>query len=223
MSELVGAPIDAVVFDMDGTLLDSSETVPAAYAAAILELCGRECTTDEVIAAYSAGPAAALIAQFTGRPSTDDDLDCWHRHLEARLHLTKVYDGVQAALESLRGAGLRLAVFTGATRRAATAQLEHSGLLRHVDVLVASDEIERVKPAPDGLLLAAQRLSLTADRLAYVGDALNDLRCARAVGALPVAARWGHLYEVDDEPHVLAGSPGDLLRLLTRRMPAPPR
>lgn len=208
--------VEAVVFDMDGTLFDSSRTVPAAYAAAIRELCGRECSEDEIIEAYSAGPAGALIALFTGRPSTEDDVECWHRHLEARVDLTITYDGVTDALEQLRAGGLALGVFTGATRRAAVAQLAHAGLADRFDVLVASDEIERVKPAPDGLLLAASRLGVAPDRLAYVGDALNDLRCARAVDAVAVAAEWGHLYEPDEEPHLLASCPGDVVALLRR-------
>jgi HAD superfamily hydrolase (TIGR01549 family) len=210
----VGCDVQAVVFDMDGTLLDSSRTVPAAYVAAIYELCGHECSEEEIITAYSAGPAAALIARFTGRESTEEDVDCWHRHLEARLHLTSAYDGVIEALEELRSTGLALGVFTGATRRAARAQLEHSGLACLFDVVVASDEVERVKPAPDGLLVAASRLGVSTGRIAYVGDALNDLRCARAVNAIAVAAAWGHLFAPDDEPHLIARSPRDLIALL---------
>jgi HAD superfamily hydrolase (TIGR01549 family) len=210
-----GSVVEGVVFDMDGTLLDSSRTVPAAYAAAVHELCGRICSEAEIIAGYSAGPAGALIALFTGRPSTDADVDCWHHHLESRLHLTSVYAGIHEALDELKTLGLKLGVFTGATRRAARAQLDHGGLTRFFDVVVASDEIGRVKPAPDGLLLAAERLIAPPDRLAYVGDALNDLRCARAVGAIPVAAAWGHLFEPDDEPHVVASTPRDLVTILT--------
>lgn len=213
-------PVDAplgVVFDMDGTLLDSSRTVPAAYAAAIHELCGRTCSEDEIIAGYSAGPAGALIALFTGRPSTDADIDCWHRHLESRLDLTAVYDGIHEALEELKSLGVPLAVFTGATKRAARVQLQHSGLAPFFDAVVASDEIQRVKPSPDGLVLAAERLGTPAHRLAYVGDALNDLRCARAVDAVPVAAAWGHLFEPDNEPHLLASTPHDVVEIVEGR------
>ena len=70
-------PIEAVIFDLDGTLVDSGATVPAAYAAAIEELCSRRCTDEEIIAAYSAGPAPALISRFTGRQSAGSDVDCW--------------------------------------------------------------------------------------------------------------------------------------------------
>ena len=200
---------------MDGTLLDSSATVPAAYAAAIHELCGRECTHDEIIGAYSAGPAAALIGQFVGRPGTDADVECWLGHLRSRLALTVVYSGVVEAATALRAAGLRLAVFTGATRRAAEMQLEHAALGTMIEVLVGSDEIESVKPAPDGTYLTCRRLGIDATNAAYVGDARNDLRCARAAGSLPVAAGWGHLFEADPEFHVVAREPSELVALLT--------
>jgi HAD superfamily hydrolase (TIGR01549 family) len=200
---------------MDGTLLDSSRTVPAAYIAAIQELFGRTCTAEEVVAGYSAGPAGSLLALFIGRSSTDADVECWHRHLESRLHLSSVYDGVAEALDTLRTAGLKLGVFTGATLRAARTQLEHAGLGDFFEVVVASDEIEHVKPAPDGLLLACARLGTSARTMAYVGDARNDLRCARAVHALPVAAAWGHLFERDDEAHLVANTPQELVSLLS--------
>lgn len=209
-------PIEAVIFDLDGTLVDSGATVPAAYAAAIEELCGRRCTDEEIIAAYSAGPAPALISRFTGRLSACSDVDCWLRHLEARLALTRVYPGVREAGSSLRAAGKRLAVFTGAIRRAAEMQLRHAGLDDAIDAVVGSDEIALVKPAPDGIFLACDRLGVDPGRVAYVGDALNDLRCARAAGAVPIAAAWGHLFESDDEPHLIALTPHDLLPLVGR-------
>jgi HAD superfamily hydrolase (TIGR01549 family) len=213
--------IEAVIFDMDGTLLDSTATVPAAYAAAIYEICGREYTDGEIIGAYSAGPAEALIGQFTGRPGTDADVECWLRHLRSRLALTIVYDGIVEVIAALRANGLRLAVFTGAVRRAARLQLENAGLGDDIEVLVGSNEVDAVKPAPDGINLVCRRLRVAAADTAYVGDALNDLRCARAAGALPVAAGWGHLFEPTSDFHVLAQTPQDLLPLLTSSAPSP--
>jgi HAD superfamily hydrolase (TIGR01549 family) len=125
-----------------------------------------------------------------------------------------VYDGILDAIEALRSAGLTIAVFTGATRSAAELQLAHAGIAQHIQALVGSDEIERVKPAPDGILLACHRLRVDASGAAYVGDALSDLRCARAAGSLPVAAGWGHLHEPDADYHLLANEPRELTTLL---------
>jgi phosphoglycolate phosphatase-like HAD superfamily hydrolase len=95
-------------------------------------------------------------------------------------------------------------------------QLRHAGLDDAIDAVVGSDEIAFVKPAPDGIFLACDRLGVDPGRVAYVGDALNDLRCARAAGAVPISAAWGHLFEPDDEPHLIALTPHDLLPLLGR-------
>src|SRR5437870_3363119 len=104
---------------MDGTLFDSARTVPEAYAAAIRDLGGPDCSPDEVVAHYSAGPAGALMAAILGRPTTPDDVECFHRHLAMRLSEQRTYDGVPAMLLDLVDAGLVTGVFTGATRRAA--------------------------------------------------------------------------------------------------------
>jgi HAD superfamily hydrolase (TIGR01549 family) len=207
-------PVDAIVFDMDGTLLDSSATVPAAYAATIFELSGRHFTEEEVIAQYSAGPASALIARFIGRDATAADVDCWHRHLEDRLGQTVLYSGIPEAIRDLASRGVSLGVFTGATRRAAEMQLKHSSMGDAFHVIVGSDEIRSVKPAPDGLLRACDLLDVSADRTAYVGDAHNDLKCARAAGAVAVAAAWGHLFEPGLDADVVLPNPASLGTLL---------
>lgn len=208
------AVMDAIVFDMDGTLLDSSATVPAAYAAAIFELSGRVCTDDEVIAAYGAGPAEALLGRFIGREATGDDVDCWLGHLDARLHATVAYTGIADVLLELSDREVPLAVFTGAIRRAAEMQLERCSLAHLFDAVVGSDEIAAVKPDPAGLLRACELLGVDAKSSAYVGDASNDLRCARAAGATAVAAGWGHLFEPDMEADYVAMVPADLRQLL---------
>jgi HAD superfamily hydrolase (TIGR01549 family) len=209
----VGA-LDAVVFDMDGTVLDSSRTVPAAYAAAILELSGRRCSDEEIIGEYGAGPAAALLSRFIGRAATDADVECWIGHLQTLSDRTAVYAGIPEALTRLASAGLRLGIFTGATRRAAELQLAHTDLRGHFEVVVGSDEITSVKPAPDGIFRACELLGVSPMRTAYVGDALNDLLCAQAADAVPVAAAWGHLFDPTAPAQLTAATPQDLLTLL---------
>jgi HAD superfamily hydrolase (TIGR01549 family) len=202
-----------VLFDMDGTLLDSANTVPAAYAAAIRELGGGDHSAEEVIAHYGAGPAAALMAALLGRETTDEDVERFHVNLASRLDETRTYPGVREAVRGLLAAGVLTGVFTGATRRAAEMQLHHAGLLELFHVLVGSDEISAVKPSPDGLRVACSRLGISTTAAAYVGDATNDLLCARAAGAIAVAAGWGHLFDPSAEADVTLAEPRDLLQL----------
>lgn len=205
--------VQAVLFDMDGTLLDSSNTVPAAYAAAIRELGGGDHSAEEVIAYYGAGPAGALMAAMLGRETTDEDVERFHVHLASRLDGTRTYAGIPEAIRGLVAAGVLTGVFTGATRRAAEIQLHHAGLLQLFHVLVGSDEIGAVKPSPDGIHVACSRLGISTIAAAYVGDAANDLLCARAAGAVAVAAGWGHLFDPSAEADVTLAEPGDLLQL----------
>lgn len=211
-----GRRIAAVLFDMDGTLFDSADTVPVAYVAAIRELGGPECTAAEVVAHYSVGPAALLMSAMLGRDATADDVACFHRHLAGRLGGLRPYPGLREAIRALTGAGLLTGVFTGATRSAAELQLAYAGLLDLFDVVVGSDEIAAVKPAPNGIDEACARLGIPPDQAAYVGDAPNDLRCARAAGSLAVAAGWGHLFDPSAAADVTLSEPGDLRRLVPR-------
>ena len=203
-------PVRQLVFDMDGTLLDSSVAVPAAYQAAVRRLGGPELSPEQVVAGYARGPSDVLLAHLLGRDLSAGESEVYYDELAGVT--VRPYPGVAAALTRLRAAGQPIAVFTGASRRAATMLLTGAGIT--VDVLVGGDEIARPKPAGDGLLLTADRLGLPAPELAYIGDAPNDLLAARAVRALSAAAAWGHQYQRDAAADVTLSEPAEALKLL---------
>ncbi|MFJ6841544.1 HAD family hydrolase [Streptomyces griseoluteus] len=89
-----------------------------------------------------------------------------------------------ALLDELVNAGLRLGVFTTATRRVALSTLATAGIVARFAVVVAGDDAERHNSAPDGLLLAQRQLGVPAEATAYVGDAEVDLGCANVAGSL---------------------------------------
>jgi HAD superfamily hydrolase (TIGR01509 family) len=202
--------IAALVWDMDGTLLDSSAAVPAAYAAALARIGGPSVSTADVIAAYPLGPPEVILAYLAGRPLTAGEMAAYYRELAGAD--VRPYPGVAGAVARLRAGGAGLAVFTGTSRRAALTLLESAGLT--ADVLVGGDELARPKPAPDGLVLAASRLGTEPGDLAYIGDAPADLRAARAAGSRAVAAAWGHLYDPAEPADVVLAAPAEALALL---------
>jgi HAD superfamily hydrolase (TIGR01509 family) len=205
-----------LVWDMDGTLLDSSIVVPAAYVAAVRRLGGPELTPAQVVASYSLGPPEALLAHLLGRELAAADSEAYYDELSAVTALA--YAGVEDVLAALRARGHRVAVFTGASTRAATMLLAAAGI--EVDVLVGGDEVVRPKPAADGLLLAARRLGIAPADLAYIGDAPNDLRAATAAGGISAAAAWGHQYQSAEPADVTLAAPAEALTLLLGRLPA---
>jgi HAD superfamily hydrolase (TIGR01509 family) len=199
-----------LIWDMDGTLLDSSAAVPAAYAAALVRIGGPVVTAADVIAAYPLGPPEVILEHLAGRPLTAQETEAYYRELAAVS--VRPYPGVADVVARLRAHGAPLAVFTGASTRAALTLLASAGLA--ADVLVGGDQIGRPKPAPDGLLLVAGRLGAKPEDLAYIGDAPVDLRAARAAGSHAAAAAWGHLYDPAEPADSVLAAPADALRLL---------
>jgi HAD superfamily hydrolase (TIGR01509 family) len=200
----------AVVWDMDGTLLDSSVAVPAAFAATLARRGGPEIDAAQVIAAYPLGTAEVIMAHLAGRPVTAADMDEYYGEL--RRSAVAAYPGVAEVLGGLRARGHPVAVFTGASRRAAGILLAAAGLA--ADVLIGGDQVRNPKPAADGLLLAAQEIGVCPADLAYVGDSPADMGAARAAGSHAAAAAWGHMYDAAVGADSVLTEPGQALSLL---------
>jgi HAD superfamily hydrolase (TIGR01509 family) len=130
--------------------------------------------------------------------------------MAAKIH---PYPEITNVLEMLR-ARLPMAVFTGASGRAARMLLGTTGLLGYFAVVVAGDEVKRQKPHPDGILRVCERLGVPAQAAAYVADAPIDLEAARRAGAVAVAAGWGHLHQASAPAQVVLQRPRELLALV---------
>jgi phosphoglycolate phosphatase-like HAD superfamily hydrolase len=139
----------AILFDLDGTLVDTGVTVPAAYAATIAALEGPAVPPLAVVAAYPLGPTKAILEHFLAREVSADEVDRYYAHL-AEAGPIEPYPGVRAALEELRGR-VTLGVYTGAGTQACRVVLERAGLATLFDVVVGGDEVTRPKPDPEGL------------------------------------------------------------------------
>jgi HAD superfamily hydrolase (TIGR01509 family) len=199
-----------LVWDMDGTLLDSGVAVPAAYVAAVGQLGGPAVTAAQVVSRYWIGTPEKILADLLGRDVEPAEAEVYYGMLaEAKL---AQYPDVADVLATLRARGQPVAIFTGTSSRAAAILLTSVGL--HADVVIGGDLVQRPKPAGDGLVLVANRLGVPASSLAYVGDAPNDLRAARAAGSLAAAAAWGHQYDPAEPADVTLAAPGEALDLL---------
>jgi HAD superfamily hydrolase (TIGR01509 family) len=199
-----------LVWDMDGTLLDSGVVVPAAYVDTMRDLGEPPVTAAEVVERYWLGTPERILASLVEPDMVAEAADIYYRRLAAGS--VTPYPGVTDMLAALRTRGHPVAVFTGSSSRAAAILLPLAGL--SADVIVGGDEVARPKPAGDGLVLAASRLGVPASTLAYIGDAPNDMRAAHAVRGLAAAAAWGHQYDPAEPADVTLTAPGEALSLL---------
>jgi phosphoglycolate phosphatase len=196
----------AILFDLDGTLIDSAPDI----ASAVNELLdGRglpPLTLAQVKSMIGNGIEKLVERAFaaSGRPLSKTALDEANREMAPiyRRHLTRwtrPMPGAVEALARLHVAGIRLGVATNKPQVATREILLHFGLLERLGAIVGGDAVTRKKPAPDALLLALEQLRTEPHEALMVGDSITDVEAARAAG-LPVAIiRGGYTQIPADE------------------------
>ena len=183
-----------VLFDLDGTVIDSGGIILASMRHATREVLGREFGDEELMQAVGGPGLEAQMHAFD--PDRVDELVTVYRAHNEPLHEQLICcAGMEDALERLHAEGRRLAVVTA--KRSATVRLafEHVPVGHLFEVVVGGDETERHKPDPEPLLLAAERMGVRPEEAAYVGDSPFDIRAAKAAGMRSVAVTWGRIHD----------------------------
>jgi pyrophosphatase PpaX len=180
----------AVLFDLDGTLLDSIELILSSFRHATSVVMGRA-LPDEVLLRNVGVPLAAQMREFD--ETRADELLAAYRAHNAEHHdgSVRAYPHVIGALDELVLRELPLAVVTSKARPFAERGLEITGMRDRFDVVVTCDDTERHKPDPAPLAYAAGALGVDLRYCVYVGDSPHDVRAAKAAGARAVAVTWG--------------------------------
>lgn len=205
--------IRALIFDLDGTLVESQTAIPDAYIATVTQAVERMLTREQVIEAYRLGPPRVILAHLLGRDATVADLQRYHSHLQQFAHQARAYPQIAQTLAVL-APRMPLAVFSGGSHEACEILLTSAGLASYFSVVVSADDVAHSKPSPDGVLLACSRLGVPATHAAFVGDSPLDMEAARRAGSLAIAAAWGHQYASDFYADLILTTPTDLLNPL---------
>ena len=181
--------VDAVVFDLDGVLVDSDHIWHEVRESLARERGGRWTDRSEPDMMGMSSPEwSRYLHDVVGIPDSPQRInDEVVRRMLARYEAElPLIDGAVAAVRRLAGS-FRLAVASSANRELIDGVLEEAGLAGEFDVSVSSEEVARGKPAPDVFLEAARRLAVAPDRCAAIEDSANGLRAAHAAGMRVVA------------------------------------
>lgn len=215
-------PVHAVLFDLDGTLVDSALDLGGA-GNDLRERRGLPPLPLEVFRPLTGTGARGMLRVALGTTPEDADFEALKDEYLAiyatRLtRLTRVFDAMAPVLDALDAAALPWGIVTNKHSRFAEPVVAGTGLATRSWVLVCGDTTARAKPFPDPLLEAARRLAVDPAHCLYVGDDLRDIQAGRAAGMGTVAAAWGYLG--DGEPieawgaDHLARTPAGLLEVL---------
>lgn len=183
-----------VLFDLDGTVIDSGWIILASMRHASREVLGREIADAELMQAVG-GPGLEAQMRALDPERVDELVSVYRAHNEPLHEELVCCPGMDRALERLRKEGCRLGIVTA--KRRATVELAFDRVpLRHVfETIVGGDETDRHKPDPEPLLLAAGRMGATPAETVYVGDSPFDIRAAKAAGMGSVAVTWGRIHD----------------------------
>ncbi|MFF7889740.1 HAD-IA family hydrolase [Streptomyces sp. NPDC007896] len=203
----------AVVFDLDGVLVDSFDVMREAFTIAYAEIVG---PGEPPFREYNRhlGRYFPDIMRIMGLPLEMEEP--FVRESYRLAHRVQLFDGVVPMLQELRDRGLKLSVATGKSGPRARSLLGQLGVLPLFDHVIGSDEVARPKPAPDIVLRALDLMDTGAEEAMMIGDALTDLASARAAGVTAVAALWGETAEEEmlaAGPDVVLRAPAELLVL----------
>jgi phosphoglycolate phosphatase len=197
-----GRPLSAVLFDLDGTLLDTAGDIALALNRAIAEYGWTELAESDVRAMIGRGSPILIERAAAAQGRALDNVTQaamverffhYYGELEkADEDRARPYTGAAEALRSVHDAGLHTAVVTNKQHRFAGALLKRLGLESWIDVVVGGDTCERRKPDPQPLLFACESLRVPASQALMVGDSVNDVQAARAAGIPVVCVSYGY-------------------------------
>ena len=174
-------PTRAVVFDLDGTLVDSMPLVLRAFAHALLPYCGE--MSPEEITSHLGGPPERMLRKLIADESkVPEAMQRLFDFDVANWRLIQPFDGMHGLLDHLRESGRALALWTGRERESTGLILKEHGITPKLDVWVCGDDLPTHKPHPGGLEEALRQLAVTREQALFVGDADVDVLAGAELG-----------------------------------------
>jgi pyrophosphatase PpaX len=204
-----------VLFDLDGTVVDSGGIILASMRHATRTVLGRD-IPDEALMAAVGGPGLEHQMRSFGPDHVDELIRVYREHNEPLHTELRICVGMDDVLVALKEQGRKLGIVSAKRRRTVELAFANVAVGHLFDVVVGGDEHEKQKPEPDLLLLALDRLGADPAGAAYVGDSPFDMQAARAAGMHAVGVTWGGIHGPDalGDADAVVDTPEELLAVL---------
>lgn len=179
-----------LVFDCDGTLVDSLGAALDSFNYALKAIGEKPRTVEEIKKYFGAGADRIFISLLGDKEKGLAAFEAYVDHQSELALQMKLHNGILDLLKTAAAAGIPMGVVTGRHARDMDVVLRPHKIHDYFKVLIADSHLPHSKPAPDGILMAADRMGLEPQNVCYIGDSIVDIQAAKAAGAKGVAALW---------------------------------
>ena len=182
----------ALLFDLDGTLVDSIELILSSFRYTFRQHVG-EVPPDSKWIAGLGTPLFTQLKEFTQDDALARAMIATYRQYQLAHHdeFMRSYEGVTEAMAELRARGHTTAVVTSKMSDLAIRALDFTGLRGTIDVVIGMEDTQRHKPDPEPVRVALAKLGRAANEAVFLGDSPHDMASGNAAGVITVAAQWG--------------------------------
>lgn len=211
----------AVLFDLDGTLIDTYQLILVSFRHATTQVLGRVIPDEELMAKVGQ-PLSTQMWDWTDDPAVHEELLTVYRTFNHAVHdeMIRSFDGVANALAQLKANGVKMGVVTSKLHWLANRGLECCGLAQYMDVLMGPDDYEGEKPNPEPVVAGCAALNADPAECWYVGDSPYDIAAGNGAGCRTIAVDWGMFSKeslMEQNPTVYCYTPDEMLQVLWNR------
>lgn len=180
---------DYIVFDVDGTLLDTEYSIIKSLQRLVFQMQGRTIHEEEL--QFVLGITGSDALTQLGIEDTKENFDIWNAYADQEEASIRIFDGIEETLKGLKEAGVHLGIITSRSREEYEKGVVSRGLGDYFETVVCCDDTASHKPNPEPMLFYLSQAKASPKQVLYVGDSIYDMKCAEAAGVHGALALWG--------------------------------
>ncbi|MEG0291127.1 MAG: HAD family hydrolase [Anaerovoracaceae bacterium] len=211
--------IKTILFDYDGTLIDTNEIVYNAWQHTFVEITGKEGDPDLIYGTYGEPMSVCMPRIFEGI-DVETALDIYRGYQKNKFKQEiSLFPGIEELLANLKARGYKLGIVTSRLKASTLKGLQTNNIEHYFDVIITTEDTDKHKPHPEPLLKAIDLIESKKEECIYIGDTAYDLMCAKNAGLPSVMVGWAVAFETQKnrigvEPDFVIEKAEDLFEIL---------
>lgn len=211
--------IDTVLFDFDGTVMNTNDVIINSWQHTFRTLENREEDEAKIIATFGEPLQVTMEKLFPNVPVEESIQVYRSYHYDNFGELISLFPGMKELIAELKKRGYKLGMVTSRLRRTTEQGMEKYGIMEYFDTVVTADDTDKHKPDPEPINIALEKLGSVSEKSIMLGDTMFDILCAKNAGVKSVLVSWAMAVSEEEKtgpnrPDYIIDQANDLLKLL---------